>query len=106
MQRRITVMISRIWRHCNRLNATRAPSRCYRPDAAAEIDLSGKVANAFASDPELTGRQIVKSLDTQQRLTLIQVLQSQNAASTSEPAQQAATRFVAEWSHSCFIESL
>ena len=48
----------------------------------------------------------MKSLDTQQRLTLIQVLQYQNAASTSEPAGQAATRFVVEWSHSSLIESL
>ena len=42
----------------------------------------------------------MKSLNTQQRLTLIQVLQSQNAASASEPAGQAAARFVAEWYHS------
>ena len=104
-QRRITVMISSIWRHCSRLKAFSVPCRCYRPDAAAGVDLSGKVANAFASDPELTGRQIVKSLNTQQRLTLIEVLQSQNAKSSPEPAEQAAARFVVDWYHSSKIKA-
>ena len=69
-------------------------SRCHGllPDTAANADFSSKIANAFSKNPELTGRQILGSLDSGERLRLLEILHSQNGTAAPEPATQAASR--------------
>jgi len=86
------IMLPRVLGRCNTTRGFRTAQYALRPDTAASADFSSKIATAFVSNPELTGKQILGSLGPEERLRLLSILHSQNGTALPEPAIQAASR--------------